>query len=167
MKSNYPIVRALLSLALVFVLIASESLAQVPGNDPSAQWRRVQSVASGTEVEIKVEIQKLKNKIRGSFVSATDSTLVVSAKAGQLNIARSDIHEVNVKSESARLRKGAIGAAIGVAGGVGIAAGLDGALTDGNGISGGAALLLGAVGGLAGFLLRVRSTAYTRIYRDH
>jgi hypothetical protein len=105
-------------------------------------------------------------KVRGSVVSATDSGLVISAKSGQVSVAKSDIKEVKVSSESARIKKGAINGAIGAGGGVATAAILDGALTDGNGMSGAAAVFFGVIGGAAGFVIGMLRPGYKTIYKD-
>ena len=100
----------------------------------------------------------------GSIVSSTDAGLTLTGERGRLlNVTRADIRELKVKRKQ-RIRKLALGAAIGGASGIAFTAILDGALTDGNGTSGKYAALLGAVGAGIGFLTMLGPT-YTTIYK--
>jgi hypothetical protein len=85
-----------------------------------------------------------------------------------MSIAQSDIRQVKVKRGPARLRNGAIGAAIGAVSGVLIVVALDGALTDGDGTSEEGAAILGAAGAGIGFALGMfAGPGYSTIYKAH
>lgn len=81
------------------------------------------------------------------------------------NIARSVIRQVKIRRSSARVRRGAIGAAIGAASGVILVVILDGALTDGNGVSQKYAAAVGAAGAGIGFLAGASWLGFTTIYK--
>jgi hypothetical protein len=150
-------------LALGSMLIAVEAHSQIVGNASlETQWRAVQSLSSGELVKV-----RLLNKgiVSGGIVSCTDSALTVSEKGVPVNIVNSDIRELKVKQRP-RLRNGILGAAIGGGSGIAIIAIADGALTDGNGMSGKYAALLGAVGAGTGFLGTLQPK-YRTIYKIH
>jgi hypothetical protein len=136
--------------------------AQAMEDKATQQWQRVQSLAPGTEVQVRPFDGKTVN---GRFVSAEESALTVRLESTEMRIGRSEIRLVRAKRGSARLKGGAIGAAIGAAAGLLIAVALDGALTDGNGVSREAAGVLSALGGGIGFGLGVIPTGYVKIYK--
>ena len=156
-------IRFLCCVALSYALTPSDAQSQVStGKTSGAEWLQVRSLSPGEQVQVRLVTKK---KIHGSVVSVTDSELVVSAKSGQVNIARSEIRQIGVKRDSARLKKGAIGAAIGAASGVigGVIA--DGALSDGNGVNEGATAKLAALGAAIGFGVKALPAAYSTIYK--
>jgi hypothetical protein len=149
------------SLALS-ALIAAEGRSQAAA-DPTVdeQWRNVQALPPGEFVEVRL-VKKL--TVSGNIASSTDAALTLTGERGRLlNVNRSDIREVKVRRRQ-RTRNRALGAAIGGASGIITIAILDGALTDGDGISGKYAALLGAVGAGLGFLTMLAPT-YTTIYK--
>jgi hypothetical protein len=147
--------------ALSFALIAAEARGQITGDASlDMQWRAVKALTSGELVKVRL----LKTAvISGAIVSCTETALTVTENGRQMNIARSDIRELKVKGGK-RLRKGLLGAAIGGTSGIAIIAIADGALTDGNGMSGKYAALLGAVGAGIGFLATLEPE-YRTIYK--
>jgi hypothetical protein len=148
-------------LALSFGLIAAEAPGQIVCDASlDTQWRAVQALTSGELV--KVRLLK-KGVVSGTMVSSTETALTVTEKGRQMDIARSDIRELKVKGRR-RLRKSVLGAAIGGTSGIAIIAIADGALTDGNGMSGKYAALLGAVGAGIGFLATFEPE-YRTIYK--
>jgi hypothetical protein len=149
-------------LALGSMLIAVEAHSQMASANLETQWRAVQSLSSGELV--KVRLLK-KGIVSGGIVSCTDTALTVSEKGVPVNIVKSDIRELKVKQRT-RLRNGVLGAAIGGGSGIAIIAIADGALTDGNGMSGKYAALLGAVGAGTGFLGTLQPK-YRTIYKIH
>jgi hypothetical protein len=133
-----------------------------PATRIDPQWRRVQALNRGEEVKIK----RLDNKTVGGFVvTVTDDEFTANTESGAVTIARPDIKEVKVRSMDQQRKNGFIGAAIGGASGVTTAVILDGALTDGNGVSEGAVLFFGAIGAAAGLLIRMLRPAYRTIYK--
>ena len=148
-------------LALSFALIAAEAPGQITGDASlDMQWRAVKALTSGELVKVRL----LKTAvISGTIVSCTETALTVTENGRQMNIARSDIRELKVKGGQ-RLRKNLLGAAIGGTSGIAIIAIADGALTDGNGMSGKYAALLGAVGAGIGFLATLEPE-YRTIYK--
>ena len=148
-------------LALSFALIAAEARGQITGDASlDMQWRAVKALTSGELVKVRL----LKTGVvSGTMVSCTETALTVTEKGRQMNIARSDIRELKVKGRP-RLRKRLLGAAIGGTSGIAIIAIADGALTDGHGMSGKYAALLGAVGAGIGFLATLEPE-YSTIYK--
>ena len=80
-----------------------------------------------------------------------------------MNIARADVAELKVKQQRP-LRSRILGPVIGAGAGIGAIAIADGALTDGNGMSGKYAAMLGAVGAGIGFLATLGPT-YNTVYK--
>jgi hypothetical protein len=144
------------------ILVAGEARGQSSRDDIAAQWRRVQSVPSGEQVEVR---RLSGQKVKGTVISTADDGLTIKAETGQLNIPRSEIRQVKVRRRSANLKRGAIGAAIGAASGVVVVVALDGALTDGNGVAEDAAAILGAIGAGIGFLAGVIPSGFITIYK--
>ena len=143
---------------LVLTLFAADARGQAKELD--VQWSAVQALPAGEAIQVGL-IKK--ESVRGNIVSSTEMTVTVATKGGEMTTARSDIKEVKVKR--GQLTKNLVGAGIGGAAGVTTAAILDGALTDGNGVSESAAAFLGAVGAGAGFLLSALQPAYKTIYK--
>lgn len=148
-------------LALSFALIAAEAPGQIMGDASlDTQWRSVKALTSGEFVRVRL----LKTGVvSGTMVSCTETALTVTENGRQMNIARSEIRELKVKGRQ-RLKKGLLGAAIGGTSGIAIVAIADGALTDGNGMSGKYAALLGVVGAGIGFLAMLEPE-YRTIYK--
>ena len=152
----------ILYVSLTAVLVPAEARGQSSPDDIAAQWRRVQSVPSGEQVEVR---RLSGQKVKGTVIATSDDGLTIQAEAGQLSIPRSEIRQVKVRRRSANLKRGAIGAAIGAASGVAIIVILDGALTDGDGVAEDAAAILGAVGAGIGFLTGVIPSGFITIYK--
>jgi len=145
-------------------LVAGEFNGQgVPDQQISVQWQRVQSLSPGAYVEVS---QSDKKKVRGRMVSTAVDALTIATDHGELNILRTDIRQVRLKRDSARLKGASIGAAIGAASGVAIGVALGGALTDGDGVSLEAAAKLGALGAGIGFGIGLIPTGYTTVYKS-
>src|SRR5262245_4786910 len=149
-------------LVLGSVLIATEAHSQATGKSKlDIQWNAVRALSSGELVEVRL---LKKGSVKGSIASSTDTGLTVTAERGQMmNVARSDIGEVRVK-QTRRLRNRLLGVAIGGTSGVVLTAILDGAVTDGNGMSGKYAALLGAIGAGVGWITMLGPT-YRTIYK--
>jgi len=93
-----------------------------------------------------------------------DTTLTLASQGSQLlTVTRSEIKEVKVKRKQ-RMRNRVFSAAAGGGIGIAIIAILDGALTDGNGMSGKYAALLGGMAAGIGFLTML-GPRYITIYK--
>ena len=159
----YSIAAVCCGLAIATHLVAAGGGSQTKTEEQSsAQWKRVQSVAPGAQIQVK---RFDKTTLNGRFVSAVDSALTISSDSGETRIARSDIRQVRARRASGRLKGGAIGAAIGAAAGITIAVALGGALTDGDGVSSEAAAALGALGAGIGLGLGLIPPGYVEVYK--
>src|SRR3712207_210791 len=87
------------------IVAAEEQSRAATDETNSVQWQRIQSLSTGTQVEVR---QFDKKKIKGRLVSVLESGLTISTEGGESSIARSDIRQVRKKSTSARFRSGAI-----------------------------------------------------------
>jgi hypothetical protein len=94
---------------LVFLLTANTLF--------SAGWEAVQKIPTNTNI---VVASGAPREVRGAFVSADETTLVVRSKSGEQSIARSDIRRVRVADPSRRVRNGVIATAIGAGAGFAI-----------------------------------------------
>ena len=83
----------------------------------SAGWEAVQKIPADT----KIAVSGTPRDLRGTFVSADETTLVIRSKAGEQSIARGDVRRVRVADPSRRVRNGLLATAIGA--GVGFAIG--------------------------------------------
>jgi hypothetical protein len=122
----------------------------------------VQSLASGEHVKVRPMGQKT---VEGDVAAVTDTALTVTRKGRSTTIDRSAIREVKVKSAKVKQRNQLVSAAIGGTGGVVAGVIADGALTDGNGVSGSATVLFAAIGFAAGFVISSLRPAYRTIYK--
>ena len=104
-----------------------------------------------------------KGTVQGNLVSVTETEVTVATTKGDVTTAKSDIREVKVKGS--QTNKQLLGAGIGGASGIATAAILDGALTDGNGTSGDAVLIFGALGAAAGLLIPSLHASYKTVYK--
>lgn len=82
-----------------------------------AGWDEVRGVGKGERVEVVV---RKAPDVRGTFVSASETGMVVRDKSGERTVARDTIRKVRVRDSSRRGRNGVIGAGIGLAVGIGI-----------------------------------------------
>ena len=154
---------SLLRLGAKRSLLAADGGSQTATDEQSsAQWKRVQSVAPGAQIQVK---RFDKTTVKGRFVSAGESALTMSSASGEARIARSDIRQVRARRALGRLKCGAIGAAIGAASGITIAVAVGGALTDGAGVSSEAAAAVGALGAGIGFGLGLIPPGYVEVYK--
>jgi hypothetical protein len=86
----------------------------------SAGWEAVQRIPP--DAKITVRSRAMPNEVHGTFVSATETTLVVRAKAGEQAVSRNDIRRVKVADPGRRTRNGLIATGIGAAVGIAIGA---------------------------------------------
>jgi hypothetical protein len=125
-----------------------------------AGWEEVRGAAPNQKVDV-----SLRNAegVKGTFVSATETSLVVRDAAGERSIARDQIRRVRVSDPSRRIRNTAIGAAIGLAAGIGIGfAACPHCANEGNGgkFVGPAAAAGAGIGAAAGLLPAPYRTIY-------
>ncbi|MGH9630948.1 MAG: hypothetical protein ACRD7E_21775 [Bryobacteraceae bacterium] len=99
--------------AIVRVVIAVVILASCAS---AAGWESVQRLSPGQQVQV----QTAASEIRGTFVRADASTLVVRSKTAEQSIAVNEVQRVRVVDPSRRLRNGLIGMGIGVGAGIGV-----------------------------------------------
>ena len=99
--------------AIVRVVTAAVILASCAS---AAGWESVQRLAPGQQLHV----QTVASELRGTFVRADTSTLVVRLKATEQSIAINEVQRVRVVDPSRRLRNGLIGVGIGVGTGIGI-----------------------------------------------
>jgi hypothetical protein len=161
MRRTWDCLRVLLCVLLIFGFLSEDLTAVQKAPPPDAAWNRVQSLKPGEKVEVH---RITKKKLRGALVSVASDSITVEVQNLPIAIPRSEIRRLKVESESQRSKNAAIGAGIGAGGGIAAAIILDGALTDGNGVSGSAAVLLGGLGSAAGFVIRIMRRAYKTIY---
>jgi len=84
----------------------------------SAGWEAVQRIQPDTRIEVRTREHQ---DLRGTFVSANATALVLRSKTGEQSIARDEIRRVLVADPSRRFRNMAITAAVGA--GIGLAIG--------------------------------------------
>ncbi|MGH9631036.1 MAG: hypothetical protein ACRD7E_22235 [Bryobacteraceae bacterium] len=142
-----------------YLAVSAQQMAVAGGGQPvtnektSVQWLRVQSLSP----QVQVQVRRFDTPtVKGHFVSVDESTLTINARSGEVRIARSRIRQVRVRCASMRLKRGAIGAAIGAPSGIAIAVALGGASE--------AATALGALGARIGFGVGLIPHGYTKLY---
>jgi hypothetical protein len=85
----------------------------------SADWDAVQRIPQETKVEL---LTRESENVRGRFVSAHETGMVVRSKTGERSIMRDDIQRVLLADPSRRMRNGVLTTAIGA--GIGLAIGV-------------------------------------------
>lgn len=127
-----------------------------------AGWESVQRIAPAQ----KVEVTRVKDQVvKGRFVSATDTVLIVRTKAGEQSLAKADVERVRVAEPGRRTRNGLLGTAIGLGAGIGLGfAVCPGCANEGSGgkYVGPAGAAGAGLGAAAGFLPTPLRTIYIR-----
>jgi hypothetical protein len=108
-----------LTLSRTLILVPLLALAAAAGQEPHSNWGNVRMLTSGTEVRV---IAGKAQAVSGKLDSATDSTVVITAAAGQQTFDRPQIASISVKKDGHRLRNTLIGFAAGLAAGLGVGA---------------------------------------------
>lgn len=125
----------------------------------AAGWDSVTRV----EADRRVEVVTKTETVKGTFVSASETAVVVRTKAGEKSVDRAEVRRVKVADPGKRGRNGLIGTAIGLGAGVGLGLAVcSGCANEGNGAKYVAPLgAAGAgAGAAAGFLPLPYSTVY-------
>jgi hypothetical protein len=84
----------------------------------SAGWEAVQRIPPDTRIEVRT---RQPEQLRGTFVSANETVLVIHSKSGEQSVPRGDIRRLRVADPSRRMRNGVLATAIGA--GIGLAIG--------------------------------------------
>lgn len=82
----------------------------------AAGWEAVQRISPGKEVRVETAA----SKIRGRFVRADISTLIIRSQTTEQSFAIKDVRRVRVADPSRRVRMGLIGMTAGLGAGIGI-----------------------------------------------
>lgn len=101
-------------LPLLYVLSGFLLPAQTSGN-----WDAVRQFAAGQAIRVSMAGGR---SAQGTFMSATDSELLVSTAKAQETVARADVTRVATKGKNHRVRNAAIGLAVGAGAGLGVGA---------------------------------------------
>ena len=84
-----------------------------------AGWEDVQRVSPDRRIEV---VMREGKRLRGTFVSASETVLVLRSKSGEHSISRGDIRRVRIADPLRRVRSVLIGAVIGAGAGLAIGA---------------------------------------------
>ena len=137
--------------ALLFFLAANTAF--------SAGWEAVQRIPADTKIEV---LTREPANVRGTFISASETVVLMRSKSGEQSIMRGDIRRVLVADPSRRVRNGVLATAIGA--GIGLAIGVAVCPYCANEGSGwkftGPLTAVGAGAGAAGFLPLPYRTIY-------
>ena len=87
-----------------------------------SDWNVVQQLTSGQELKI---VLKEGGSRRGTFESATDSSVVMRSKNNQQTLSREQVNRILVKRKGHRGRNALIGAGIGAGAGLGAGAAIE------------------------------------------
>jgi hypothetical protein len=99
------------------ILVPLLALVAAAGQDPPSNWSNVRMLTSGTEVRV---IAAKAQAVSAKLESATDSTVVITAAAGQQTFDRAQIASISVKKNGHRFRNTLIGFAAGLVAGLGL-----------------------------------------------
>ena len=161
-KNNRVVCLALaICLLLSPVTVMAQEAKSAAGND----WSRLNSIASGSKLSV-----KLKNgqSVNGEFSKVTDALLSLTVKGKSVELRRDDIFSVHEIRKKSAAKSTLIGLGVGAGAGLGI--GLAGRSNDGfnkidNAFTAGFAVLGAGAGALTGYLLGRRGTKRTLIYQ--
>ena len=126
-----------------------------------AGWEELKGLPPGDKTEVAL---KKADAVKGTFVSATDTAIIVRDGTGERSIPRDEIRRIKVADPSRRLRNGLIGTAIGAGAGLAIGwAVCPHCANEGNGVKFvGPGVGIGAgLGAAAGFLPAPWRTVYS------
>jgi len=148
------------------LLIASLSLT-LSAQSTATDWARLNSVASGAKVSVKLKTGK---EVKGTFSSVSDTALTLEAKQKSVVLKREDISTVH---ETIKKGSGTTGALIGMGlgGGAGALVGAAGSNDDFDKIehaaTAGLAVIGAVVGGVTGYFIGRGSSKKVLVYQSH
>ena len=159
--------RPFVTLAVVVSLLLSSVgvMAQGGSND----WSKVTALGGGSNLSVKLKSGKT---IKGTFSSASDSSLSLSAKNGPVEIKREDVRSVHEVIKKGSGGKGAlIGTAVGAGAGAALGAVGDAQNQDGfggekldNAFVAGLTILGAGAGAIAGYFIGKRGSKRVLVY---
>jgi len=158
--------RFVISIALVASLLVSPFAASAQSS-ATGSWNTVQSLGADSKVSVKLKTGKT---VDGHFKSASDSSLTLTTKNGQVDLKRDEIasiYEVRRKSATKSTMLG-----MGIGAGAGAALGAAGSATDDNGfdkidhaVTAGLAVVGAVAGSVTGYFIGRRAKR-TLIYEN-
>lgn len=140
---------AIIVVLMSFLLAPINLAAQTGMND----WSRLNSVASGTKLSVKLKDGK---KVDGTLDSVSDTTLSLTVKNARRELRREDVATVHERSKKSAAKSTLIG--LGVGAGAGAALGVaaetnDDQLETKDSVAAGIAVVGAGIGALTGFLI--------------
>src|SRR5262245_47946799 len=97
--------------------LASSGSSPQQAQDAERQWKQLQNTAPGVELHVE---STTKSSLRGRFVSASDTKLIVYVETRNFEIERSSIRRIYTVKDRSRSKSTKIGAGIGLLAGLGI-----------------------------------------------
>ena len=156
-----------LQLATIGILLSSLLLSTVTvsAQTTASDWSRINSVATGSDLSVKLKSGKT---INGRLNSVSDTTLSLTVKNAVQDLRREDIASVYTVTRKSAAKSTLIGAGVGAGAGAGLGAIGDSqensfAFADGVLTAGGAVLGAG-IGALSGFLIGRSGRKRTLVY---
>src|SRR2546423_5409590 len=154
-----------LALAVCLLLSSVTVMAQESKSAVVNDWSRLNSIASGSKLSV-----KLKNgeAVNGEFSRVTDAILSLTVKGKSVELKREDMFSVYQIRKKSAAKSTLIGLGVGAGAGAGI--GLAGRSNDSfnkidNAVTAGLTVLGAGAGALTGYLLGRRATKRTLIYQ--
>jgi hypothetical protein len=139
----------LVLLALAWGMAAGSALGDDVKNQ--AAWDQLKKLSAGQQIQV---VQNGAQSTTGSFRSATDEAIVVSAATGEQTISRPNVLRVSSKGKPHRMRNALIGAGIGAGAGAGLGAALSSCTSGCFGFTRGNVMgAVSAVGGIVGAIV--------------
>jgi hypothetical protein len=86
---------------------------------PKTDWSVVAKLAAGTRVEVLPKDYR-QQIVKGTVVRASDASMVVSGKTGEVSLDRASVRVVRTAAPHRRVRSGLIGVGVGTAAGLAI-----------------------------------------------
>src|SRR5437667_11418588 len=152
-----------LALAVCLLLSSVTVMAQEAKYAVVNDWSRLNSIASGSKLSV-----KLKNgqAVNGEFSGVTDALLSLTVKGKSVELKREDVFSVyQIKKKSAK-KSTLIGLSVGAGAGIGLAGrGNNGFNKIDNAVTAGFTVLGAGAGALTGYLLGRGATKRTLIYQ--
>ena len=147
-----------LQLATIGILLSSLLLSTVTvsAQTTTSDWSRVNAVAIGSDLSVKLKSGKT---IKGRLNSVSDTTLSLTVKNAVQDLRREDVASVHEVTSKSAAKSTLIGAGVGAGAGAGLGALADSDdensfdITDGRLLAAGGAIIGAGLGALTGFLI--------------